>query len=91
MQCFHALCFDEPEINSNTQTILLMHSVFGCRGHTVRAVTESFHMSKDAGFKVQYFQSARDHDFESRLPSFTGYKLTKLTVKSSDRGQKHNK
>lgn len=23
-----------------------------CRGHTVRAVTESFQMSKDAGFKV---------------------------------------
>lgn len=23
-----------------------------CRGHTVRAVCESFHLAKDAGFKV---------------------------------------
>jgi len=29
-----------------------MHTLLCFRGHTVRAVTESFQMSKDAGFKV---------------------------------------
>lgn len=55
VECFHALCFDEPDINSNTQTIIINISVFVSRGHTVRAVTESFHMSKDAGFKVSIY------------------------------------
>ena len=32
---------------------ILFIIMFACfRGHTVRAVSESFHLSKDAGFKV---------------------------------------
>ena len=32
--------------------LLILFSSPAGRGHTVRAVSESFHMSKDAGFKV---------------------------------------
>ena len=32
--------------------MLIHHGFICCRGHTVRAVSESFQMSKDAGFKV---------------------------------------
>lgn len=31
---------------------VIMFPYYYCRGHTVRAVCESFQMSKDAGFKV---------------------------------------
>lgn len=33
------------------------------RGHTVKSVTECFHLSKDAGFKVRYLDFfTRCHD-----------------------------
>ena len=32
--------------------MIFNHSCFDFRGHTVKAVSESFQMSKDAGFKV---------------------------------------
>ena len=35
-----------------TSTCSLLTLLDGCRGHTVRAVTESFQLAKDAGFKV---------------------------------------
>lgn len=31
---------------------IIFYKSYICRGHTVKAVCESFHMSKDAGFKV---------------------------------------
>ena len=36
--------------------MLTVFNFFSIRGHTVRAVSESFHLSKDAGFKVSCFQ-----------------------------------
>ena len=48
----HYACQFLSEIQHKLCNKLCVLSIYVFRGHTVRAVTESFQMAKDAGFKV---------------------------------------